>query len=134
MAPTTRHSQLHMAGSFAKIIFTTHAQGYDFLMGPMTNRKWSVRGPVRDLNVGMLHDRGRVGRGGPDGRGTRGGHREGGEGKGRGENGKLGALAPHLTSYPSLPSLPIALIICPLTESGVASDLHAWEGKGGGGL
>ena len=33
-------------------------------------------------------------------------------GDGRGERGKLGALALHLTSYPSLPSLPISLIIC----------------------
>ena len=33
----------------------------------------------------------------------------------------------NLTSYPSLPSLPIALLHCPLTESGVASDPHTEE-------
>ena len=43
------------------------------------------------------------------------------------EEDKLGALALHLTSYPSLPSLPIALLHCPLTESGVASDPHTYE-------
>ena len=37
--------------------------------------------------------------------------------------GKLDALAPHLTSYPSLPSLPIALNLSLFAEAGTGSGI-----------
>ena len=53
------------------------------------------------------------------------GQREREWGEKRGGRGKLGALAPHLTSYPSLPSLPIALNPSLFAEAGTGSGIDA---------